>query len=106
MFPETTELSVFSGYVEQTPLCTMLKNNSETTLLNLDLFPVSGKPVELSFTGDRISSDGGLLLLREVENQLGLIDRISNCITDNRDQRYTDHSIKETGSTHLNSKDL
>jgi len=95
LFPETTELSVFSGYTEQTPLCTMLKNISETTPLNLDLFPVSGKPVELSFTGDKISSDGGLLLLREVENQLGLIDRISNCITDNRDQRYTDHSIKE-----------
>jgi hypothetical protein len=73
----------------------MLKNNSETTPLNLELFPVSGKPVELFFTGDKISSDGGLLLLREVENQLGLIDRISSCITDNRDHRYTDHSIKE-----------
>ena len=73
----------------------MLKNISETTLLNLDLFSVSGKQVELSFTGDQISSDGGLLLLREVENQLGLIDRISNCITDDRDHRYTDHTIKE-----------
>ena len=73
----------------------MLKNNFETSPLILDLFPVSGKPVELSFTGDQISSDGGLLLLREVENQLGLIDRISACITDNRDQRYIDHSIKE-----------
>ncbi len=73
----------------------MLKNNSETTPLNLDLFPVSGKPVELSFSGDQISSDGGLLLLREVENQLGLIDRINDCITDNRDHRYTDHTIKE-----------
>ena len=73
----------------------MLKNNSETTPINLDLFPVSGKPVELSFTGDQISSDGGLLLLREVEKQLGLIDRICTCITDNRDQRYIDHSIKE-----------
>jgi len=73
----------------------MLENNSETTPLNLDLFPVSGKPVELSFSGDQISSDGGLLLLREAENQLGLIDRISNCITDNRDSRYTDHTIKE-----------
>ena len=35
------------------------------------------------------------LLLREVENQLGLIDRISACITDKRDHRYTYHSIKE-----------
>lgn len=65
----------------------MLKNNSETTTPNLDLFPVAGKNIELSFSGDQISSDGGLLLLREVENQSGLIDRISSCITDNRDCR-------------------
>jgi hypothetical protein len=73
----------------------MLKNNFESIPQNLELFPVSGKQVELSFTGDQISSDGGLLLLRELENQSGLIDRISNCITDNRDQRYIDHTIKE-----------
>ena len=93
--PEITELSVNSGYREQNPLCTMLKNNSETSPLKIDLFPIVDKPVELSFTGEQISSDGGLLLLREVENQIGLIDRISSCITDIRDQRYTDHSIKE-----------
>ena len=73
----------------------MLKNNSDTTTSNLDLFTVAGKNVELSFSGDQISSDGGLLLLREVENQLGIIDRISSCITDDRDQRYTEHTIKE-----------
>ncbi|MDT8442576.1 MAG: IS1380 family transposase [Desulfuromonadales bacterium] len=73
----------------------MLKNNFESTPLKLELFPVSGKPIELSFTGEQISSDGGLLLLREVEHQLGLIDRISACITDDRDQRYIDHTIKE-----------
>jgi hypothetical protein len=73
----------------------MLKNKSETTPLIHELFPISDKQIELSFTGDDISSDGGLLLLREVENRMGLIDRISNCITDNRDQRYVDHSIKE-----------
>ena len=40
----------------------MLKNNCETSPLNFELFPVSGKPVELSFSGDQINSDGGLLL--------------------------------------------
>ena len=73
----------------------MLETNSDTSALKLDLFPVNGKPVELSFTGDQISSDVGLLLLREVEKQLGLIDSISACITDNRDERYIDHSIME-----------
>jgi len=73
----------------------MIKNYSETTPIVHELFPVSNKQIELSFTGYDISSDGGLLLLREVENQMGLINRISNCITDNRDQRYVDHTIRE-----------
>ena len=73
----------------------MIKNYSETTPIVHELFPVSDKQIELSFTGDDISSDGGLLLLGEVENQTGLINRISNCITDNRDQRYVDHTIRE-----------
>ena len=51
----------------------MIKNNFETTQLNLDLLPVSGKNIELNYSGDHISSDGGLLLLREIEKQIGLI---------------------------------
>jgi len=73
----------------------MIKNNFETRSQILELFPVSEKKIELSFTGEQISSDGGLLLLREVENQTGLIDGVCDCIPDTRDQRYVDHSVKE-----------
>lgn len=73
----------------------MIENNSETTTTQFELFPVGNKKIELSYSGDRISSDGGLLLLREVENQIGLIKNISNCIVDERDQRYIDHTIEE-----------
>ncbi len=73
----------------------MIKNNFETNQQTLDLLPVSGKKIELSYSGEQISSDGGLLLLREVENQVKLIDGISSCITDKRDSRYLDHSITE-----------
>ncbi|MCW3786950.1 IS1380 family transposase [Plebeiibacterium sediminum] len=73
----------------------MIKNNFESNTSTYELFPVSGKQVELSFSGDTISSDGGLLLLREVENQINIIDNLSQCLTDNRDQRYIDHTIKE-----------
>jgi len=73
----------------------MIKNNSETNQKTLDLFPVTDKKIELSYTGEQISSDGGLLLLREVENQIGLIDGISSCITDTRDSRYVDHTVTE-----------
>jgi len=73
----------------------MIKNNSETSQKTLDLFSVADKKIELSYTGEQISSDGGLLLLREVENQVGLIEGISSCITDTRDSRYIAHSITE-----------
>jgi hypothetical protein len=73
----------------------MIENISENENPILDLFPVSNKKVELSFSGERISSDGGLLLLREVENQLGILERICSCITDVRDSRYIDHTLKE-----------
>jgi hypothetical protein len=63
----------------------MLEKNFETNQKTLDLFPIAGKKIELSYTGEQISSDGGLLLLREVENQTGLISGISCCITDTRD---------------------
>jgi hypothetical protein len=61
----------------------------------LSLFPVVDKKVELSFSEDRISSDGGLLLFREAEKQIGIVESIGNYITDNRDQRYVTNTIKE-----------
>ena len=59
------------------------------------LSTIQGKNVELSYTGEDISSDGGLLLLKEVENQTGIISGISQCINDGRDQRYIDHSLEQ-----------
>lgn len=73
----------------------MIKNNFENDTQILNLFPVEDKKVELTYSGDRISSDGGLLLVREVANQLGIFDSISGCIPDGRDQRYVHHTIKE-----------
>jgi hypothetical protein len=73
----------------------MIQHFFETAQTIFDLLPLSGKPIDLQFSGARISSDGGLLLLREVEAQIGLISSISSCVTDNRDQRYIDHTIQE-----------
>ena len=56
------------------------------TLFNLSNF--SKKPVEVKFINKQISHDGGLLLLNEVENQLGLLERLAICINDPRHQDY------------------
>lgn len=69
-------------------------------ILNLScptLFNLSGlgnKEVEVKFTMEKTSNDGGLLLLREVEKQIGLISGLANCIKDERHQSYVEHSIK------------
>ena len=74
--------------------------SSKAKILNLNcptLFNLSGlgnKEVEVKFTMEKTSNDGGLLLLREVENQIGLINGLANCINDQRHQSYVEHSIK------------
>ena len=37
------------------------------------------------FDGGRLTSDGGGLLLREVDRRIGLLDRVASCFTDYRD---------------------
>jgi hypothetical protein len=48
------------------------------------LSPVSGKAVVHKFDGGLLSSDGGVLLLREVEQRLRVADRLAACINDAR----------------------
>lgn len=73
----------------------MIEKISQNSSQQLALFPIKNKDVSLSFTGQRISSDGGLLLLRELDNKLGLVESISACIKDTRDHRYIDHEMQE-----------
>ena len=60
----------------------------------LEFSPVGDKSIHASFDGGNISSDGGLVLLKEVEQRLGVIKAMESCIQDQRDQRYTDHSYQ------------
>ena len=56
--------------------------NSVSNQQTLNLLDVNQKPVILDFNGGQISSDGGILLLREVESQIGIIQSLSDVITD------------------------
>ena len=51
--------------------------------------------VEVDFDGGTLTSDGGLLLLREVDKRLDLIRRISECIPDPRSPLRTAHPQSE-----------
>ena len=67
----------------------------QTLELPLNLTEVDNKPVLLDFDGGQISSDGGLLLLREVEQQIGIIKSLTEVIHDARDARYVRHTIMD-----------
>jgi hypothetical protein len=56
---------------------------------------VNGKRTETDFTGGRISSDGGSLLLRQVDSKIGLTDSLAKVIPDRRDQSRIRHSLCE-----------
>lgn len=47
------------------------------------------------FTGGALSSDGGVLLVRQVDRGLGLTRQLAGCFTDHRDSRWVDHSVQE-----------
>ena len=52
---------------------------------------INNTPVLIDFNGGEMSSDAGLLLLREVEKQTGIIKALASVVTDNRDSRYVSH---------------
>lgn len=53
------------------------------------------RSVVAAFEGDRISSDGGALLLRETERRLGIVSRLAGCFGDLRDASRVEHSVEE-----------
>src|SRR6202162_1541822 len=57
------------------------------------LSSVSGKPVVVKFDGGLLSSDGGILALREVEQRLRVADRLAACMADPRAPDQVTHSL-------------
>lgn len=53
------------------------------------------REVVARFDGGEITSDGGVLLLREVEKRRGIIQQFASCFRDWRDPDYTEHSVEE-----------
>lgn len=59
------------------------------------LSPVQSKPITAIFDAGRMSSDGGVLVLREIAGQLGLADVIAGPLRDGRDPARVRHSYCE-----------
>ncbi|MGH7869303.1 MAG: IS1380 family transposase, partial [Candidatus Dormibacteraceae bacterium] len=63
--------------------------------LTLDLPAVSGKEVAVRFDGGDLTSDAGLVLLREADRRLGITEALVSCIEDCRQQAKVEHPVEE-----------
>jgi len=61
----------------------------------LGLHPLGERKVEASFDGGRVTSDGGLLLLREAAQRVHLFERVAACFRDHRDPELLEFPVQE-----------
>jgi hypothetical protein len=61
-------------------------------LLFADLGP---RHVVADFSGGYLSSDGGALLLRQIDHSLGLSRKVAACFVDHRNQVFVEHALPE-----------
>jgi hypothetical protein len=62
------------------------------------LSPVRGKAVVARFDGGRLSSEGGLLALREIERRLGVAARLAACLKDPRAPERVRHPWRRSSA--------
>ena len=56
---------------------------------------ISGKKVTADFTGGEVTSDVGVLVMRETADKIGIIKKLETAIHDERHQSYVTHDIIE-----------
>lgn len=61
----------------------------------IQLTALNRRSVVASFDGNSITSDAGLVLLRELNDKCKITDQFAQCFTDYRDPNLIEHSVKE-----------
>lgn len=62
---------------------------------------LGSRRVQADFSGGHLSSDGGVLFLRQVDRSLGLSRALAQCFDDARDARFVDHFKEQLMSQRL-----
>jgi hypothetical protein len=68
---------------------------TECTTKSFAFHTLGRREVVARFDGGRITSDGGGLLLRQVERITGIIHKFAGCFTDHRDPDLIEHTTEE-----------
>jgi hypothetical protein len=74
---------------------------AETTSFLPGLSPVAGKPLTATFDAGPLSSDGGVIVLREIALRLGLPEIITTPLPDHRDPTRVIHSYAEMATARM-----
>src|SRR5215831_13425926 len=61
----------------------------------LPLVPIGGKAVDLDFDGGRLSSDAGVVLLKDIDAQLGFTRNLAAVLSDPRDPRRIHFTLED-----------
>ena len=61
----------------------------------LNFGSIKGRKVIADFTGGRITSDAGIVLLAELDKKLQITARFAQCFRDYRDSSYINYSVHQ-----------
>lgn len=67
--------------------------NGSETKLSLDFY--QKKPLEVQYSGLDLSSDAGLLLIRQAEEKIKICEGMADCLADNREQGKVKHPLPQ-----------
>ncbi len=67
---------------------------AECNELEFELPGFGGRKIEGNFEGGNVSSDGGLVLLRQVDRWIGLTKTLAQRLPDGRDPDKIEHSLE------------
>lgn len=62
---------------------------------SFEFAPHFSRQVVAEFSADRLTTEGGVLLLRQVDHRLRLLPRFADCFLDGRDPARVEHSVAE-----------
>ena len=68
---------------------------TECRNVKLEFQACGARQVVAEFNGGTITSDGGVLLLKEVEAKRKIVKQFAACFTDYRDPKLIEHTVEE-----------
>ena len=72
-----------------------IKCNQDQNRKKIELGKLGSRRIEADFSAGQVSSDGGALLLREIDKKLRLTKRLAKCFVDHRNAELIEHKVEQ-----------